>query len=237
MAEVRVDRDVELHALTLTFDAPKVLTSGAVLVPVEDFAVIYRMATGIYGQAGFRRFNEPFPYARPYVRTLHFGSPYFLDIVIPTVLAVGGIAGLPKLIPLVKQVIVEPGRTRRELKEAKAGRLKAEEEIIEREALLEDPDQVRQLARARRAADISEAHSRDLKSRADMAETLGDLDPDARQAVLDSYGERGLDALVDIARRAEAGPTTPRELNVVPVEDDDDLPRPPTRRELGPPAD
>jgi hypothetical protein len=50
------------------------------------------------------------------------------------VLVIGGIAGLPELIPLVKQIILEPGGTRRELKEGKAGRLKAGEEIIEREA-------------------------------------------------------------------------------------------------------
>jgi FtsP/CotA-like multicopper oxidase with cupredoxin domain len=34
------------------------------------------MATGIYGRPGLRRFDQPFPYARPYIKTLHFGIPY-----------------------------------------------------------------------------------------------------------------------------------------------------------------
>src|SRR4051794_33450191 len=125
----QLDPKASLHVLTLGFEAPTVLTSGAVVAPIEDFAVLYRMSTGIYGTYGLRRFDQPFPYARPYVRTLHFGSPYFFQVVLPTVLAVGGIASLPKLIPLVKQVILAPGQTRRELKENKAARLKAEEEI------------------------------------------------------------------------------------------------------------
>ncbi len=231
-----IDRDAPLHALSLTFDAPVVLTSGALTTPIEDFAVLYRMSTGIYGQYGLRRFNEPFAYARPYARTLHFGSPYFFEIVLPTVVIVGGIKGLPSLILLVKQIIVEPGRTRRELKENKAGRLKAEEEIIDREQRIEDPDQLRELASATRDAEIAEAHLRKLKSRAEMERTLSNLDPEMREAVLASYGDDGMNALVDIARRAQGGPTVPRELNVSPVENPEEFPTPPERRELQPPS-
>jgi hypothetical protein len=194
------------------------------------------MSTGIYGQYGLRRFNEPFPYARPYVRTLHFGSPYFFEIVVPTVLIAGGIKGLPPLISLVKQIILDPGRTRRELKENKAGRLKAEEELIEREERLEAPERLQELARAKRDAEIAEAHLRTLKSRAEMADVIKKLDPDVRDAVLESYGERGMDALVDIARRSQGGPTQPREMNLGPIQDPAEYPTPPERRDLGPPS-
>lgn len=234
MAE-EIDRNAPLHTLSLSFDAPGILTSGALTTPIEDFAVLYRMSTGIYGQYGLRRFNEPFAYARPYIRTFHFGSPYFFETVVPTVLIAGGIKGLPPLISLVKQIIIEPGRTRRELKENKAGRLKAEEEIIEREERLDDPGRLKELARAKRDAEIAEAHLRTLQSRAEMARTLQDLDPEVREAVLASYGDGGLDALIDVARRAEGGPTVPRELGIRPVENPKEFPAPPDRRQLGPP--
>jgi hypothetical protein len=213
-----INPNIELHLLTLRFSAPALLTSGAATTPVEDFALLYRMSTGIYGRPGLRRFDQPFAYARPYVKTLHFGSPYFLETIIPTLLIVGGIKGLPKLIPLVKQIIVEPGKARRELKENKAGRLKAEQEIIEREALLDDPESVRSLAEAKRDAEIYEAHERGLKSRAEIVQTLADLDPDTREAVIRSYGDRGLRTLYDVARRAEGGPVRPEEMSITPVE-------------------
>jgi hypothetical protein len=232
-----INRNIELHVLTLRFSAPTVLTSGAATTPVEDFAVLYRMSTGIYGHPGLRRFDQPFPYARPYLRRLHFGSPYFFETVIPTLLIVGGIKGLPKLIPLVKQIIVEPGKTRRELKENNAGRLKAEEEIIEREALLDEPDSIRQLARAKRDAEIYDAHERGLKSRAEIVQTLADLDPDSREAVIRSYGDPGLRALYDVARRAEGGPVRPEDMSITPVENPEELPRPPERPEIEPPRD
>jgi hypothetical protein len=169
------------------------------------------------------------------LKTLHFGSPYFFETVIPTLLIVGGVKGLPKLIPLVKQIIVEPGKTRRELKENKAGRLKAKEEIVEREALLDDPDSIRRLAETKRDAEINEAHERGLKSRAEIVKTLKDLDPDTREAVIRSYGDHGLRILYDVARRAEGGPVRPEDMSITPVEKPQELPTPPKRREIEPP--
>lgn len=235
MAVEEVNPNAELHILTLRFSAPALLTSGATTTPVDDFALLYRMSTGIYGRPGLRRFDQPFAYARPYLKMLHFGSPYFFETVIPTLFIVGGIKGLPKLIPLVKQIIIEPGKTRRELKENKAGRLKAEEEIIEREALLDDAGSTRRLAEAKRDAEIYEAHERGLKSRAEIVRTLKDLDPDTREAVIRSYGDRGLRTLYDVARRAEGGPVRPEEMTITPVENPQDLPTPPNRREIEPP--
>lgn len=104
------------------------------------------MSTGIYREMGLRRFDQPFQYARPYVRALHFGSPYFFEIVVPTVIIAGGSKGLPKLLPLVKQVVLEPGRIRPELKENKVAVLVAEEETGRREARLDDPERLRQRA-------------------------------------------------------------------------------------------
>jgi hypothetical protein len=117
----------------------------------------------------------------------------------------------------------------------KVGRLKAEEEIIEREALLDDPGSSKRLAEAKRDAEIYEAHQRGLKSRAEIVTTLRDLDPDTREAVIRSYGDRGLRTLYRVARRAEGGPVRPEEMSITPVENSQDLPTPLKRREIGPP--
>jgi hypothetical protein len=58
--------------------------------------MLYRMSTGIYGQPGLRRFDQPFAHARPYLKTLHFGSPYFFETITPMLFIVSGIKGLPK---------------------------------------------------------------------------------------------------------------------------------------------
>jgi hypothetical protein len=237
MSELQVDWDAELHSLTLWFDAPSILTSSAVVAPVQDFAVVYRMATGVYGRPGRQRMDQPFPYARPHVHTLHFGSPLHFEVVVPTLL-LGGIAGLglPKLIPLVKQVIVEPGRTRRELAENTAARLKAREEIAERTLRLEDREATEHLVRAQRAAKLSEAKARDLAARASIVNTLKNLDPEQRTCVLNSYGPRGLAALEDVAKRAERGPTPARDMQLAPVDPSGEFPAPPRPEEIEPPV-
>ena len=229
MPEEHIDPSADLHVVTLSFEAPTVLTSGAVVVPVEDFAVLYRMSTGIYGSRGrgFRRFDRPFPYSRPYLRTLHFGSPYFFETVIPTVLLVKAFGGFPRLLDLVQQIILVPGETRRRLKENKVGRLEAERKIIALEARLDEPDEEGELAQAEQRAEISEAQARDVKARAEIAEALQRLDPATRRAVIDSYGDRGLRVLVEVAQRAESGPTVPEALRIEPVDDPSRYPEPP----------
>jgi hypothetical protein len=101
--------------------------------------------------------------------------------------------------------------------------------------VLKKPNSFGQLARAERDAEMEEAHARRLRSRIEMAQALDNLDPQLRGAVMRNYGDCGIEALVDIARRAEAGPTQPRELNLAPVEDPEAFPTPPEPGQMGPP--
>jgi hypothetical protein len=235
MGREAIDLSVELHRLTLRYAAPPLLTAHAAVTPVTDLAVLYRMATGVYGDPPTQRYDKPFPYARANVEALRFGSPYVVQIVLPTILVAGGIVGLPKLIPLVKEVILAPGRVRRELAENEAARLRAKNEIYRQEALLEDPESTKRLARAERTAKIAEAHERELRSRKEIASLVQGLDEETRELVMRSYGRKSVNVLLDIARRAENGPPTPEDLSIEPVERPDVYPAPPER--IDPPAD
>lgn len=109
---IEIRRREPLHTMRITWDAPPILTSGALITPIDDFAVLYRMSSGVYGHRGYRRMNQPFRYARPYVTTAHFGSPLWVDVIVPTLFLGGGAVtaryGLPKLLDLVKQVMLLP---------------------------------------------------------------------------------------------------------------------------------
>jgi hypothetical protein len=222
-----IDRDKPLHTLRIISDAPVVLTPNAVAAPVADFGVLYRMSTGIYGRYGLRRFNQPFAYARPYLGELRFGSPFIFDVVVPTALIAGGIGALPRLLSVVKQAMLLKGEVQKELAENKLGKLQAEQAILDLQQSSEHPGEASGLAEMRREAELAEAYDRGLKSRSEMADLVHGLDPETYQAVLDAYGERGIRALVDVARRAEGGPTRPTDLSIEPTPNPQNYPRPP----------
>jgi hypothetical protein len=186
-----------LHVLGLTYEAPGLLTSAAVVSPIEDFAVLYRMSTGIYGQPGFRRFDQPFPYARPYLHALHYGSPFDLQVVVPTAILLGSAKwSLPALLNLVKQALLLPGGIPKERSE-------------------------------KQRADLADAELRPLRPRKDAAEFVDHMDAETAQAIRERYGQPGLVRVLDVARRAEAGPVRPRSLRVEPVSDPERYPPPP----------
>ena len=53
------------------------------------------------------------------------------------------------------------------------------------------------------------------------------MDPNLLTRVEEYYGEGGLGRMLDVARRAEAGPARPRELEVRATEDPERYPPPP----------
>lgn len=224
--------------MRLTWDAPPILTSGALTSPIEDFAALYRMSTGIYGRAGYRRMNQPFRYARPYVATAHFGSPLWVDVIVPTVILGGGVAaakiGLPKLLDLVKQAMLLPSSIGAEREKNKRDEAQARIERMRVEEQLEHPDDVKRSAHAEQRAQIADAEARELRSIAEAAELLDRMDPDLLAGVEEFYGQGGLNRLIQVARRAEAGPARPRELEVHPTEDPRQYPDPP--KQLPPPS-
>lgn len=160
MAEaIDIRQDVPLHTLGLTWDSAALLTASALTYPIDDFAALYRMATGVYGRAGYRRMNQPFRYARPYVATAHLGSPLLLEVIVPTVMVGGAAAakyGLPRLVDLVKQVLLLPSlvvaereKNLRDRDQARLDRLRIQEQ-------LDHPDDARRKAFAEQRADIRE---------------------------------------------------------------------------------
>jgi hypothetical protein len=236
MAErVEIIRTQPLHTLRVTWDAPPILTSGALTYPIVDFAALYRMSTGIYGRAGYRRMNQPFRYARPYIAEARFGSPLWGDVVVPTVIVSGAAKyGLPKLLDLVKQAMLLPSSIGAEREKNKRDQKHAELERMGIEEQLSHPDEVKRRAYAEQRAQIVEAEARELRSITEAAELLNKLDPAVLARVQEFYGENGLNRLVDIARRGEAGPARPRELEVHPTEDPERYPQPP--EQLPPPG-
>jgi hypothetical protein len=97
------------------------------------------------------------------------------------------------------------------------------------EEKLAHPDQVKQLAHAQQLAEIAEAEARELRAWAEAAELLDQMDPVLIATVAERYGDRGLNRLVDISRRAEAGPARPGELEIRPTQDPERFPEPPKR--------
>ena len=79
---------------------------------------------------------------------------------------------------------------RRERKENEAGRLRAEEQIVERQARLEDRASAKHLARVKGQADIDGAYARGLKSCAEIVKMLSEVDPEDRERIVRSYGDR-----------------------------------------------
>jgi hypothetical protein len=230
MAE-HVDPNVSLHTLRITSKAPVVLTPNAVAASVTDFGVLYRMSTGIYGKYGLRRFNQPFPYARPYIGELSFGSPFVFEVIVPTAIVLGsvaaGIKSLPNVLALVKQIMLFEGEVQKQQAENKLATLKAEKASLDFQEEPENLEKASLLAEMRRDADMAEAYERGLRSRAEMAAVVHGLDSETYQAVLDFYGKSGIEALIDIARRAEGGPTRPTDLSIEPTPDPEAYPRPP----------
>lgn len=47
-----------------------------------------------------RRMDQPFPCPRPYVSDLQSGSPLSVDVIVPTLIISGAVAGLGLLRPL-----------------------------------------------------------------------------------------------------------------------------------------
>jgi hypothetical protein len=189
------------------------------------------MASGIYGQAGYRRMDQPFRYARPYIARAQFGSPLLLEVIVPTVIVGGAVAkiGLPKLLDLVKQAMLLPSSIAAEREKNKRDQRQAE---LEREGIEEQlghPDDVRRRAHAQQRAEIAEAEARELRSIAEATELLDRMDPVLIARVEEYYGQRGLNRLIDVARRAEAGPARPRALEVQPTDDPERYPPPPKR--------
>src|SRR4051812_30954453 len=93
-----------LQIVALTYAGPHPTSAASLATAIDDFGVLYRMSTGTYGRLGYADFNTPFPYARPYVDRVGYGSPFDLHIVVPTVFLLGGTAKwtLPALLDLVQ---------------------------------------------------------------------------------------------------------------------------------------
>jgi len=230
MAEqLNIDRDAALHTLRLTFDAPALLANSAVTSPIEDFALLYRMSTGIYGRPGYRRFGQPFPYARPYFSKLHYGSLFSLEVIVPTLLVVGTAArlGLPKLLDLVEQILLLPSKVSAQRQENLRTRQQAELDVIGIQAKLDDPDAVRRQVLGQQRAEFEDAETRALRSQIERVELLSSIDSALIEQVRELYSVQATEYLLAVARRAQIGPVCPKDLEVNPVEEPGRFPEPP----------
>jgi hypothetical protein len=221
---IEIARNSPLQTLRVTWDAPMLLTSSGAMEPIEDFARLYRMSTGIYGQ-GYPGMENPFPYAKPYISELHFGSDLYVQVVLPTefIVGVAGL-GLPNLLSLLKEALILPADVATKLGEKRTIRAAAKRERLELESEFEDAGKE---ARAKQKARIANAENRELQEKVAMAETLVSLDPETRPLVQELYGSAGDSALVRITERAARGPARPRNVVVGPAEKPELYPSPP----------
>jgi hypothetical protein len=221
---IEIVRNSPLQTLTVTWNAPILLTSGHAIQPLEDFAQLYRMSTGIFGR-GYPGVENPFPYAKPYVSELHFGSDLYVQVVLPTEFLVGVAGlGLPNLLELLKEALLAPADVATELVEKRTIRAREKRQRIALEAEFEDAPRE---ARANQRARIADAENRELRANAAMAQTIASLDSESRALVKELYGRQGDSAVVAIMDRAAKGPARPREVVVHPVEQPELYPNPP----------
>jgi hypothetical protein len=233
MAEkIEIARNSPLQTLRVTWDAPLLLSSSGAIAPIEDFARLYRMSTGVYGH-GYRGMESPFPYAKPYISQLHFGSDLYVQVIVPTEFLVGVVGlGLPNLLSLLKEALLIPGEIATELADKRTVRAAAKRERLALEA---EFDEARTESRANQKARIAEAENRELQEKVVMAKTLASLDPETRPLVRELYGAAGDSNLEHIMERAAKGPARPRDVVVHPAEKPELYPRapqqiPPPRR-------
>lgn len=228
MAErIEIGRDSPLQTLRVTWDAPLLLTPASATDPIEDVARLYRMSTGIYGR-GYPGMMRPFPYAKPYVSQLHFGSDLYVEVIVPTTFIVGVAGlGLPNLLELLKQALMAPLTVPAAIERARRARSVAKIERIGAEAVLRAPEEIEREALANQRAKTAEAERRELEARAATARMLDAMDRELIEIVRRSSGNRAVYALIDIAERAERGPARPRDIDVRPVEDPGKYPDPP----------
>lgn len=228
----RVDPSVDLHVVEIDHAAPTLLTPGAFKSPLDDISTLYRMSTGVFGRRTGWGFNRPFPYARPYMRRVEFGSPLVVEIIVPTVLLGGPTAffGLPRLLDLLQNVWVAPSDVRRRRAENIAARKEAEVRTRYAEGQLLMPGLLEDAAEAALRRDVARAEADEAHAEAERAEVLDRLPQETRDAVTERYGRPGVQALEGIARRSNYGPVQATDLDVRPVDNPEALPQPP--REL-----
>ena len=204
------------------------LTASAVTHPIGDFAVLYRMSTGVFGQKAYRK-DRPFPYARPYISRLSFGSSLALEVVVPTLILGSGAAklGLPKLLDLVEQAMLMPSSFAAKREKNREDRDQSRLIRIGIEEQLAHPEDVKRRAYARQRADIAAAEAHELRSIAEARELLDRMDPELVDSVRELYGRSGIRNLGDVARRAENGPARPEGVQAYPVEHPQRYPDPP----------
>jgi hypothetical protein len=224
--DIEIARNSPLQTLTVTWNAPIVLTSGGTIQPLEDFAQLYRMSTGIFGR-GYPGMENPFPYAKPYVSRLHFGSDLYIQVVLPTEFLVGVAGlGLPNLLELLKEALLAPADIATELAEKRTVRAAAKRKRIGLEAEFEDAPRE---ARANQLARIADAENRELQATAAAVERLASLDSENRALIRELYGRSGDSAVVSAMRRAAKGSARPRDVVVLAVEKPELYPDPPQR--------
>jgi hypothetical protein len=205
-----------LHVVQLIYDAPDFVASNAAIARMEDFSTVYQMASGSYGRRGFRRMDRPYLYARPYVVELHYGTPFWIAALAPTVL-------LEKLLDLAEQVLLFPSSVSAQ----------REENLLRR-------DEAR-----RRREDISETRGvetalerpplPDLTLSVEDREGVDKVGPPSLAAILDSfvspsrrvqrelnksYGPGAVAEADRIARRTARGPMVPHEIAIRPAAPD-----------------
>lgn len=144
-------------------------------------------ATGVYGRRGSWNFDRPFPYARPYISRVQYGSPFILEVIVPTILLSPAVYfGLPRFLDLMEKVALFPSAVARGRAENKAAQREAKVRQIRAVAQLHDPGALERASRAQVSRESSSAGLADLRDRAEAAELLEQLPPESRQAVLDS---------------------------------------------------
>jgi hypothetical protein len=221
---IEIARNSPLQTLRVTWDAPRLLTSSGAMEPIEDFARLYRMSTGIYGR-GYPGLENPFPYAKPHISELHFGSDLYVQVVLPTELLVGATGlGLPNLLSLLREALLIPADVATGLAEKRTARVASKRKRLALEAEIDDAGTE---ASANQKARIAEAENRELQEKVATAKTLASLDPETRPLVRELYGPSGDSAVERIMERASKGPARPRDVVVRPAERSDLYPSPP----------
>jgi hypothetical protein len=225
--EIAINRATALHRLKMAWDAPPLWTTTELLRPVEDFDRLYRMSTGIFGRRDYRGMSSPFPYARPYISEAHFGSPLWLELIVPTVVFSANF-GLPNLLELVQQTMLLPSKIaaerQRNLRDARG----AELERLGIEERLRHPDTETLIALSGQEVQLVDLETRRLRAASEQRDLRAKLDsPGLADQVVESYGSAGVSGLLDVVRHAEDGPARPRSLEVHPTDSSAGYPKPP----------
>ena len=129
---------------------------------------------------------------------------------------------MKEVLLLPSSIAAQRDKNKRDQRQAQLERLRIEDELTHIE-------QAKRAAYAEQRAQIAEAEARELRSIAEGSDLLERMDPALLTQVGEHYGDRGVNRLLQIARRAGSGPARSRELDVRPTEDPEQFPDPPKR--------